>query len=84
MERKQASIHEILEKQRVFFGTHRTKDVEFRIEQLKGLKAAILAYEGKITKALYNDLHRSEAEAYSTEIAEIPQLTFQTAGNEVE
>ena len=68
MERKQASIHEILEKQRVFFGTHRTKDVEFRIEQLKGLKAAILAYEGKITKALYNDLHRSEAEAYSTEI----------------
>jgi aldehyde dehydrogenase (NAD+) len=68
MEKKQASIHEILEKQRVFFGTHRTKDVDFRIEQLKELKAAILAYEGKITKALYKDLHKSEAEAYSTEI----------------
>lgn len=68
MEKTQASICEILEKQRVFFGTHRTKNVEFRIEQLKGLKAAILAYEGKITEALYNDLHKSEAEAYSTEI----------------
>jgi len=68
MEKKQASIHEILEKQRVFFGTHRAKDVDFRIEQLKGLKTAILAYEGKISEALYNDLHKSEAEAYSTEI----------------
>jgi aldehyde dehydrogenase (NAD+) len=68
MEKKQVSIHEILEKQRVFFGTHRTKNVDFRIEQLRELKTAILAYESKIREALYNDLHKSKAEAYSTEI----------------
>jgi aldehyde dehydrogenase (NAD+) len=68
MEKNQASICEILEKQRIFFGTHRAKDVDFRIEQLKKLKSAILAYEGKITEALYNDVHKSKAEAYSTEI----------------
>jgi aldehyde dehydrogenase (NAD+) len=64
----QTSISAILEKQREFFRTHRSKDVDFRIEQLRRLKDAVLAYEDKITEALYRDLRKSGMEAYSTEI----------------
>ena len=56
----QASVSAIVEKQRDFFGTHRSKDVDFRIEQLRRLKAGILAYEDKITEALYGDLRKSK------------------------
>jgi len=54
--------------QRRFFSTNVTKDVEFRIEQLKKLKAAILAFEDEIKAALHSDLHKCELEAYSSEI----------------
>jgi len=58
----------ILEKQREFFATNRTKDVDFRMEQLKKLRAAILAYEDRITEALHKDLRKSRMEAYNNEI----------------
>lgn len=62
------TIETIIKKQREFFATHRTKDVGFRIEQLKRLKTAILAHENSINKALYEDLHKSTMETYTTEI----------------
>jgi len=58
----------ILEKQRQFFYTGRTRDPEFRIEQLKLLKRAILTYEDRIYEALWKDLHKSKFESYATEI----------------
>jgi aldehyde dehydrogenase (NAD+) len=61
-------IETILEKQRAFFATHRTKDIKFRIEQLKKLKSSIVSNESKIIDALYKDLHKSDMEAYSGEI----------------
>jgi len=64
----QAAVGTISEKQRSFFGTHRSKNVDFRIEQLKRLKTAVLDYEGKVMEALYRDLHKSRMEAYNTEI----------------
>ena len=57
-----------VEAQRKFFGTRKTKDVEFRITQLRTLKRAILAYEDKLYNALWKDLHKSKFEAYGTEI----------------
>jgi aldehyde dehydrogenase (NAD+) len=61
-------IETILENQRAFFATHRTKDVEFRIEQLNKLKSSIVSNESKIIDALHKDLHKSDMEAYSGEI----------------
>jgi len=63
------TIENILHGQRTFFATHRTKDIDFRIEQLKKFKAAILKYETKIAEALWTDLHKSNEEAYLTEIS---------------
>jgi len=61
-------LDEIIEEQKNFFMSGATLDVEFRIEKLKILKSAILNYRGKIVKALYDDLHKSDFEGYSTEI----------------
>jgi len=57
-----------VEKQRLFFKTHSTRDIDFRILQLKTLKKAILAYEDRLYEALWKDLHKSKFEAYATEI----------------
>ena len=57
-----------IEKQRMFFNTQKTKDIDFRISQLKTLKRAILAYEDRLYEALWKDLHKSKFEAYATEI----------------
>lgn len=63
------TIENILHSQRDFFATYRTKDFDYRIEQLKKFKAAILKYETKITDALWTDLRKSNQEAYLTEIS---------------
>lgn len=58
----------IVKKQRAFFNTGKSKSVEFRIEQLKKLRSLIVQNEKAITKALYDDLRKSEFEAYATEV----------------
>ena len=45
-------MNPIVEKQRNFFNTHQTLDVSFRVQTLKTLRKAILAYEDKINDAL--------------------------------
>ncbi len=62
------NIQSALERQREFFSTHQTREVSFRIATLKTLKKAILVYEKRICEALWKDLHKSEFEAYATEI----------------
>ncbi len=54
---------------RTFFDNGHTRGLEFRKAQLKALLKAINTREGDISAALYSDLHKSEAEAYITEIA---------------
>ena len=51
-----------------FFNTFKTRDLEFRIVQLKTLRKAILAYEDRIYKAFLADLGKSKFEVYETEI----------------
>lgn len=53
----------------VFFSTQITKDIGFRITQLRKLKKVILQYQEKIALALWDDLHKSPEEAYVTEIS---------------
>ncbi|MGG0657090.1 aldehyde dehydrogenase [Rummeliibacillus pycnus] len=58
----------MIAEQRNYFFSSATKKIEFRKEQLRKLKAAINRYEKDIIQALYDDLHKSEFEAYSTEV----------------
>ena len=62
------SISDYVSAQRVFFRSGKTLNVEFRIEQLKKLRKAIIDNEEKFSQALYNDLRKSKFEAYGTEI----------------
>jgi len=62
-------IDSILLQQRKFFASQQTKSLNFRIEQLKKFKAALIKYEKKIADALWLDLHKSFEEAYLTEIS---------------
>ena len=64
-------IKTIVEKQRQYFKTGKTLDVDFRIEQLKKLKNAVLKYEDEIKLALNKDLGRSETESYLLDIGTI-------------
>lgn len=61
-------VESIITEQRRFFYQGETKDIEFRKKQLKKLKRTIKKYEQQGLEALKLDLHKSEFEAYSTEI----------------
>ena len=61
-------IRTIMENQRSFFNSGQTKDISFRIKQLKILKHAIEENEEKILHALHEDLQKSPYEAYLTEV----------------
>ncbi len=63
----------ILEKQKVFFATHESKNIDFRVSQLRKLKTTIKKYESEITSALHKDLRKSQQEAYLTEISIVNQ-----------
>lgn len=61
-------VYELLKEHQAYFATGDTKSIEFRIDQLEKLKKAIQANEQLIIDALQKDLHKSEFEAYVTEI----------------
>ncbi len=61
-------IPQTIAAQRTFFKSNLTKDVEFRIEQLKKLRKAIVTNEKAIFEALDKDLKKSKFESYGTEI----------------
>ncbi|MGB3207468.1 MAG: aldehyde dehydrogenase [Crinalium sp.] len=64
----QQRYNTIVTEQRQFFANGKTKDVAFRIEQLKLLKKVIIEQELNIQNALKADLNKSEFESYVTEI----------------
>jgi len=61
-------MKEIVQKQRAYFNTGATKEVNFRIRALKKLKEALQVHESNLLKALHDDLAKSEQEGYATEI----------------
>jgi len=61
-------IEVLLKQQNDFFRTHTTLNIQFRLTQLKKLKANISRLEPEILQALNTDLRKSEFEAFSTEI----------------
>lgn len=63
-----AYIADLVGRQRDYFATGETKDVKFRIAQMKKLRAAIVQNERLILDALYKDLRKCDTEGYLTEI----------------
>ena len=64
-------IRDIVEKQRGYFRSGATMDIDWRIAQLKKLKAAVIAHEEEFERALAEDLGRSAVEAYLCDIGPI-------------
>ena len=63
----ETEIRQIVKNQRSYFYSGATLDVEFRINALKTLKAAILKYESRINDAIQKDLGKSPFESYMCE-----------------
>lgn len=66
---EQSQIIQAVNNQKAFFSSNATKDINFRIQQLKKLRNAIMLYQPQIQEALWKDLHKSSQEAYLTEIS---------------
>ena len=63
-----SDIAQLVHEQRTYFESGSTRNVDFRIQQLKRLKNAIKAHEDEIYDALYADFRKSKFETYATEI----------------
>ncbi|MBQ3277298.1 MAG: aldehyde dehydrogenase family protein [Oscillospiraceae bacterium] len=67
----QTEIHALVERQRTFFRTGQTLDVNWRLQQLQKLKAAVRSHEKELLDALTADLGRSEAEGYFCDVGSV-------------
>ena len=65
----QETILKLIENQKTFFRSQKTKDLSFRKDGLRRLKRAVRDKERQICEALWTDLHKSAQEAYITEIS---------------
>ncbi len=63
-----ATIQEIYNRQKEFFISGKSRDIEFRIEYLKRFRSAIYKYEDDLRAALMEDLGKCGTESYATEI----------------
>lgn len=66
---EQAQIIQAVNNQKTFFSSNATKDIDFRIQQLKKLRDSLIKYQPQILEALWKDLHKSSQEAYLTEMS---------------
>lgn len=58
----------LIQKQQAYFQSGETKNIHFRLKQLKILREVVVQNESLIFESLRKDLHKSEFESYATEI----------------
>jgi len=61
-------LSRILDAHKKFFAAGKTQNIDFRIKQLNILKQALKTNEEAIISAMYQDLHKSRYETFTTEI----------------
>ena len=61
-------IRELVEKQRAYFATGKTRDIAFRKEMLSRFDKGLRKWEKPLCDALWTDLHKSYEEAFMTEL----------------
>ncbi|WP_282081096.1 aldehyde dehydrogenase [Aquimarina algiphila] len=59
----------IIDEQRRFFDTNTTKDIQFRINELKRLKNVLKKNEALLYSSIYKDFKKSKFETYVTELS---------------
>jgi len=62
-------IDDILVKQRIFFNSNQTKDIGFRIANLKKIQCLLKENESLLYKAIYEDFGKSKFETYTSEFS---------------
>lgn len=70
-----APVADLLRRQRAYWATGATRSLDFRLDQLKALRAAIVTYQAEIIDAAKHDLGRPEFEGY-IEVAVIGELDY--------
>ena len=71
-------INRIVEKQRVYFATGATRDVDRRILELRRLRQAIRNHETQLCEAMKKDLGKSTSESYMCEVGlTLSELSYQ-------
>lgn len=73
---KEGRILEIIQKQKHFFFTNKTKDIGFRIEMLKNFKKAILAHKDEIVASVEKDFGTGMYDAYARIVFVIDELNY--------
>ena len=68
MSYSEKDIQNIVEKQRAFFRTGQTLDINFRLDMLKKLKQVVIDNEEAFEQVLNEDLGKSKVEAYLCDI----------------
>ncbi|MBN2614465.1 MAG: aldehyde dehydrogenase [Bacteroidales bacterium] len=68
MQNPENPFEALLDHQQQFFSSGKTREYAFRREALKKLRTVIRNHEEELYQALYQDLHKSKFESYSTEI----------------
>lgn len=69
---------QLIQQQQAYFESGETKNIQFRLKQLKKLRDVVIQNEALIFDALKKDLHKSEFESYATEIGFVlEELTYQ-------
>lgn len=63
------TIRDLVEKQRDFFHTGQTRDIDYRVHALRKLRDALKAHEKDIFEAVYADLHKAQIDTYATELS---------------
>ncbi len=61
-------LRQLFQDQKDFFKMGKTKELPFRLKQLKKLKQVIQSYEEEILKALASDMNKPQFEAYASEV----------------
>lgn len=61
-------LNAIIDRQRAFFATGKTRDISWRLGMLKRFKAYLHSHEAEILQALHDDLGKCDFEGYATEL----------------
>ena len=69
-------VTQLVQQQRAFFATGKTREVEFRLTQLHKLKQAIKDCQDEVMAAVHADLNKPGVEAYMTEVGVVQEISF--------
>lgn len=70
------TLQPLLQRQRAFFNSDKTKDVAFRLEQLQRLRQLVANAGPQVIAALKDDLGRPEFEAYAFEVGVLQEIDY--------